>query len=289
MRDFSRDFSQVAVTTKSVEKIEIESIPVLDKGYVKLIDYMGEDSSIVEGARMSTGKGFLGWEKDAGMLEYMYSNRHTSPFGLAEVEIEVMAPILVFRQWQRHRTQSYSEFSGRYSQLTDQFYIPTVERCRARQDTVNKQGSTPGVNINAQFDQDQIISEQQSAYDHYNSRIAGGMSKELARLNMPVSVYSKMRAKTDLHNWLHFLGLRQEAHAQEEIRVYADAVGFIIHTLFPRTYALFLEYELNATRFSRSEMDVLKRFILTQDLDFAGFVNSYMEPKRAQNLLKKIL
>lgn len=252
---------KVTTSEVTVSKITIEPIAVLDHGYVRLVDYMGTDQSIIEAARMSTGKGFLGWDKDEGLLDYLFSNSHSTPFEMCEIAVEVHAPIFVFRQWHRHRTQSVNEFSSRYSELPDVFYLPTWERCAERQGTTNKQGSVFSVladEATAKSETLSIQAETIESYSHYRRRLGQGIPKELARLNMPVSGYSKMRAKANLHNWLHFLGLRMDSHAQMEIRVFADAVGAVVSALYPRTFELFLEYRLHAARFSRAELGVLQ-------------------------------
>lgn len=233
-------------------------IPVLDKGYVELVDFMGDDSYAIKAARMSTGKGFQGWEKDSGLLSYLYENQHMTPFEMSELIIEVKAPIFVFRQWHRHRTQSFNEFSGRYSVMPDEFYVPEAGRVR-RQDTKNKQGSA------APFDEvfggrvaKDLELGQASARRLYNEHIQVGVANELARINLPVSQYSKMWAKGNLRNWLHFESLRLDEHAQWEVRQFAEAVATVIKSLWPRTYALFEEHTLYAETFSHKELAALR-------------------------------
>lgn len=313
----------------------IETIKVLDHGYVKYIGHMGSDESFVEAARMSTGKGFFGWvwerdtyadalcptcftqhlretlpendlseavctncwlpgviyyavsnewkvlgydipeeylepkllgkkgaPRDIGLLTTLYSNRHQTPFEMGELCIEVAAPIMVFREWHRHRTQSYNEFSARYSQMPNTHYVPNMGRIQ-KQSTSNKQGS--GEAMPKDFAASvcgELRHEQQSIYDRYDDLVRVGVAKEVARINTPVSRYSKMRAKTDIRNWLAFMTLRMNTGAQWEIRQYANAVASIIKQLFPRTYELFLEYDLLGTNFSRSEMRALRELFL---------------------------
>lgn len=245
-----------------------EQFPVLDHGYVKLIDWMGGDEDIVEAARMSTGKGFISWDPypgrpedgDTGFLEFLLKNNHTSPFEMCELVIETQAPIMVYREWHRHRTQSYNEFSARYAQMPDLHYLPERSRIQA-QNKKNKQGSAEPVSLEEADAMLLVLKGQQDeVYGTYDKWVEDGIAKEIARLNTPVSRYSKCRMKTDLLNWLKFLNLRMRPNAQWEIRQYANLVASIIEDLFPRTYRLFEEYMLHAVSFSRTEMIVLGKF-----------------------------
>ncbi|AMV34354.1 Thymidylate synthase ThyX [Pirellula sp. SH-Sr6A] len=224
-------------------------IHVLDEGYVELVEGWGSDESIIEAARMSTGKGFNGWgteEKpgDEKLLAFLYNNKHATPFEMGGVVIEVKAPIFVFREWHRHRTQSYNEMSARYIPLLDENYVPSLERVMvgANTATSNKQAQGNGKPLTAE-DAAQWVYELQALYDQaqivYQLGINLGVPKELARLPVPVARYSRMRACANLRNWLAFLTLRQAPAAQWEIREYANAVGEIIADRFPRTWELF--------------------------------------------------
>lgn len=257
-----------------------KEIKVLDHGFVKYVMSMGTEESIIEAARQSTQKGFLGWgskqkhntkcldeinitcncpveQGDEKLLEYLYKNRHTTPFEMCELVVQVKAPIMVLRQWHRHRTFSYNEWSGRYSQLQDEFYVPEPRF----QDQKNRQGSDEITEIIDSDYMQEWASEQSLIYHNYDSNVKAGIAKEVARINMPVSVYTIMWAKANLHNWLHFLKLRMDSHAQYEIRVYANAVAEIIKSLWPRTYALFENYSLNARSFSSEEFNLLQMFM----------------------------
>lgn len=261
-------------------------ISVLDKGYVELVDYMGDDSYAIRAARMSTGKGFQGWEKDAGLLRYLYSHKHLTPFEMSELIVEVKAPIFVFREWHRHRTQSYNEFSARYSVMPDEHYIPRPSRIRGQND-VNKQMS--GLSLpeyTAQKAVDVLVDGQERAYDHYHWLLEQGVAKEVARLNTPVSRYSKMWAKSNLRNWLQFLQLRMAENAQEEIRAYANAVAQVIQAIWPRTYELFVEHTLNGRSLSAGEIAVL-RGIVMGDLS-AEDLPTVMGEKESTDLLAKL-
>lgn len=226
-------------------------IKVLDEGYVLFIEGWGSDESIIEAARMSTGKGFNGWGTadepgDERLLAYLYSNKHATPFEMGGVVIEVKAPLFVFREWHRHRTQSYNEMSARYVPLPDENYMPSLERLMvgANTATTNKQAQGNGV-VLTESSAKQWADDLQSLYEHaqrvYESGITIGVPKELARLPVPVARYSRMRASANLRNWLAFLTLRQAPAAQWEIREYANAVGQIIAERFPRTWELFTQ------------------------------------------------
>jgi len=218
-----------------------DRIDVLDHGYVRLVESWGSDERIVESARMSTDKGFQGWEKDEKFLRFLYENKHMSPFEQAGMTVEVQAPIFVFREWMRHRTQSYNEMSGRYTVLPDLIYVPSLERIMAgAQSTANKQGSEEGIDGNkAALIQSVLESDLKSARDAYTDLLQMGLSRELARLVVPVAQYSRMRASANLRNWLAFLTLRMDKAAQWEIRQYANAVARMIVDAFPRTWQLF--------------------------------------------------
>ena len=221
---------------------------VLDHGYVDHIESWGSDQGIIEAARMSTDKGFEGWgtAKEPGdekLLRYLYEHKHESPFEMAGMTIQVQAPIFVFREWHRHRTQSYNEMSGRYSVLPDLYYIPTVERMLAsRQSTTNKQGSEEGLIFDKAVSN---IARMRRAYSFsrsiYETMIQDGVSREVARMCLPVAQYSRMRASANLRNWLAFLTLRMDKAAQWEIRQFANIVGNLIQFDYPRTWDLFVE------------------------------------------------
>jgi thymidylate synthase (FAD) len=227
-----------------------ERVQILDHGYVEEIEHWGSDERIVEAARMSTGKGFLGWgtaEKpgDEKLLKYLMENRHHTPFEMAGLVIEVQAPIMVFREWHRHRTQSYNEMSARYTPLPDVNYIPTVERLLINSKTNKQAGVVKGAaeltEKRAGWFQAAISAHYSVAEAIYQEALAAGVPKELARVHLPIGRYSRMRASANLRNWLAFLTLREAPAAQFEIRMYAHAVSAIIAELFPRTHALYVE------------------------------------------------
>jgi thymidylate synthase (FAD) len=220
---------------------------ILDFGYVQLVESWGSEESIIEAARMSTGRGFEGWEKDQKLLAYLYRNQHTTPFEMAGMIIEVKAPIFVFREWHRHRTQSYNEMSARYIPLPDEDYMPELELLlhRAAASTANKQAASLQHKDLTEYEAARWLWRLHKLYEEaqsvYEDGLELGVPKELARLAVPVARYSRMRASANLRNWLGFLTLRMAPNAQWEIRQYANAVGRLIEHSFPRTWALLLE------------------------------------------------
>lgn len=293
----------------------------MDHGYVKLLDWMGTDESIIEAARMSTGRGFEGWDPvkrckkclvlhavsvhytggdmcaddahewevtkgDQWLLAYLYENRHMTPFEMCELKIEVQAPLMVFREWHRHRTQSYNEFSARYSQMANLHYMPLLSRIQ-KQSATNKQGSAEAFpeEYAAEVIAD-MMNEQQQVYQHYEKLVNDGVAKEVARLNTPVSRYSKMVAKANLRNWLAFLTLRDDGAAQWEIRQYADVVGRVVRALWPRVYGLWEDHTKYAVTFSAPEMAVLREMIRTDEVTQRA-VEAAMGP-RAKKFMAKL-
>lgn len=224
---------------------------VLDHGYVTLIESWGSDERIIESARMSTGKGFLGWGTsevpgDEKLLRFLWEHRHGTPFEMAGMTLEIKAPIIVFREWHRHRTQSYNEMSARYIPLPDENYVPSVDRIMLTASGGNKQASaatgaaslTPKEAERFRVALAEMYASQEALY---KTALAAGVPKELARVHLPVGRYSRMRASANLRNWLAFLTLRLDSAAQWEIRQYAEIVGSIVAARFPRTWALFAE------------------------------------------------
>jgi len=242
----------------------IEFIPVLDHGYVKYIAHLGTDEAIIDAARMSTNGGFISWEPyeghpkgDAGLLKFLYKNQHLTPFEMGgDLVIEAQAPIFVVREWFRHRTMSFNEASARYAVMPDLHYLPPVERM-VKQDQKNKQAGAEERldNALAVTAQDLMKREQRWLYDDYKALIEEGLAREVARINTPVSRYTRFRAKANLRNWLQFLHLRMAENAQQEIRVFADAVAILVKQLWPRTWELFEEYTLHGKHLSRTEAE----------------------------------
>lgn len=225
---------------------------VLDHGYVEWVTSWGSDQQIVEAARMSTGKGFTGWgtdEKpgDEKLLRYLWEHKHYTPFEMAGATFEIKAPIFVFREWHRHRTQSYNEMSARYTPLPDENYVPTVDRLMRRgpgfESATKQAGTIAGAEELTEELAQRFRRELGVLYTGqqvlYENALAAGVPKELARIHLPVGRYSRMRASANLRNWLAFLTLRMAPDAQWEIRQYANAVHTVLCERFPRTLALF--------------------------------------------------
>lgn len=221
---------------------------VFDHGYVEAIEAWGSDERIIEAARMSTAKGFQGWGNaetpgDEKLLRYLYEHAHHTPFEMAGLTIEVQAPIFVFREWHRHRTQSYNELSARYTPIPDVNYIPSVERLLMN-GGANKQAQSTGEELTAgkaEVFRQQLARAYVDQETVYKAALSHGVPKELARCVLPVARYSRMRASANLRNWLGFLTLRMAPNAQWEIRQYAQAVAAIVAERFPRTFNLFQE------------------------------------------------
>jgi thymidylate synthase (FAD) len=242
-------------------------IEVLDHGYVQFIEAWGVGTSgrdvadyrddsdyeigIIEAARQSTQGNFRGWEQDAKLLAYLYNNQHSTPFEFAGMVIEVQAPLFVFREWHRHRTQSYNEMSARYSPLPDLNYVPTIERLLVKNQANKQAGAIKGAaeldEVGAKAFQRKLKAVYVEDERHYQDALADGVPKELARVLLPVGRYSKMRASANLRNWLAFMTLRCAPGAQYEIQVYADAVAKIVSESFPQTYALWYDQIDNLT------------------------------------------
>lgn len=224
-----------------------DTIPILDHGYLKLIETWGSDERIVEAARMSTDGAFRGWGPkedgsagDEKLLAYLYRNKHSSPSEMAGMVIEVQAPIFVFREWQRHRTQSYNELSARYTELPELFYVPSAYRVRRGGKSGKGQTGNGEIDtVTAEKIRNSIRVSCEQAFDVYRDLLDAGLSRELARLVLPVNTYSRMRASANLRNWLAFLTLRLADSAQWEIRQYACHVSGLIRVAFPRTWELF--------------------------------------------------
>lgn len=243
---------------------------VLDKGYVELMEHWGSDERVVQRARMSTGGDLKTPEVDQRLVDYLWRMKHYSPFEAAGASILFYMPIFIARQFMRHRTFSISEASGRYTELETNYYLPATERIQL-QDTDNRQGSSGQLN-----DEDSIhvvncmSDEHRHASENYHGYLSLGVSKELARINLPLSTYAKFEATTNLRNWLHFLALRYENHAQYEIFVYAKEVHNILAKLYPWTMAAFEEWTLNGASLGRKQLDVLALAIEPEKLDAAA-------------------
>lgn len=221
-------------------------VQVADHGYVKLIETWGSDERVIEAARMSTQKGFLGWPQDEKLLRYLYENAHHTPFEMAGAVFEVRLPIFVAREWMRHRTQSFNEMSARYIEPPELFYVPEVSRlCEAPGHSKQTQGRNkePIHPVEAMDARKLIQKQYEGAWDTYEKLLRMGVTRELARIVLPVGMYTVMRSSCNLRNWLHFCHLRQAEGAQSEIRWYADAIVSMLEESFPRTLKLYAEQE----------------------------------------------
>lgn len=246
------------------EEILDEEFPVLDKGFVRLVDYLGGDSRIVQSARVSYGAGTKSYRKDRGLIRYLLRNEHTSPFEQVVLTFHIKMPIFVARQWIRHRTARVNEISGRYSVIRDEFYVPDGKHISG-QSSDNKQGRDE--EPLSREEQERIAGElgeaQRRAYEEYEALLESGLARELARINLPVSVYTEIYWQIDLHNLFHFLRLRMDAHAQYEIRAYAEKLFEVTKRVCPIACEAFEDYVLGAARFSREELALLRELLDT--------------------------
>ncbi len=236
-----------------------KKIPVLDKGFIRLIDYMGSDDAIVQAARVSYGKGTKKSNEDKGLIRYLMRHRHTTPFEMCEMKFHVKMPIFVARQWVRHRTANINEYSARYSVLEKEFYIPAPEQL-ASQHQHKKQAR--GEQLDDDMHQkiiEVITKNSNDSYHDYEWMInEAGLARELARASLPVNIYTQWYWKIDLHNLLHFIALRKDEHAQYEIRVYADALADIVAQWVPFAYEAFDDYVLKGANLSASGLALIK-------------------------------
>lgn len=240
-------------------------INVLDKGFVRLVDSMGNDSAIVQAARVSYGDGTKTTREDQELINYLLRNKHTSPFEMVEFKFHCKMPIFIARQWVRHRTASINEYSGRYSEMPNEFYVPT-HNILGTQSKTNKQG-TDGKLDTSEVVVQKFYDEQLLARDNYLDKLDMGMSREHARINLPLSQYTEWYWKINLHNLLHFLQLRLDSHAQYEIREYARAIYDLIQPIVPITCEAFKEYRLNSLTFSYKELSILSDLLKNSSLN----------------------
>lgn len=253
-----------------------KEIKCLDKGFVRLIDVMGDDDAIVQAARVSYGKGTKSVNEDRGLIRYLMRHKHTSPFEMVEFKFHVKLPIFIARQWIRHRTANVNEYSGRYSEMKDEFYIPEKSQIRP-QSLVNKQGRSDDVMTpeNAEKIIDILNNRNSQSFSEYTEMLDMGLAREIARINLPLSNYTEWYWKIDLHNLFHFLRLRIDAHAQYEIRVYGEAIAEIVKSAVPIAWEAFEDYVLNSENLSKIEMDIIRNLIsdkmpFIEDLEKSG-------------------
>lgn len=257
-------------TAPGMEKHLYTAQPVLDHGFVRVIDYMGDDAAICQAARVSYGRGTKSVQNDEGLIRYLMRHWHSTPFEMCEVKLHVKLPVFVARQWIRHRTANVNEYSARYSILDREFYIPAPDDLAA-QSVVNNQGR--GDALTGEEAERVLRYLQQDAmqcYDHYEEMISQdgqqGLARELARMNLPANVYTQWYWKVDLHNLFHFLRLRADAHAQYEIRVYAEAICAMVADWVPAAYGAFEDYRLGGATLSGRALECIKKMLAGEEV-----------------------
>lgn len=257
-----------------------EPIPLLNHGYIKYIAHMGDDLMPLSAARMSTGNPTgVDPAKDAGTRDYLWRHAHSTPFEMSVLQIEVQCPLFVRSEWHRHRTQSYNEASGRYMEMPDIQYMPESDRLQP-QSLTNKQGSEGDLSPELRYEMlRRMNDEQRLVRENYEWYLEQGLAREVARINMPLSQYTRFRAQANLRNWFHFLNLRMAPNAQYEIRVYAHALAEIVRKLWPETWAVFEEHTLEAASFSKTEREVLSDLMAAA---FADLLDAEREAKIAE-------
>lgn len=306
----SEIFSTGRPTVQSMEEILGQEFKILDHGFIRVIDYMGDDNAIVQAARVSYGKGTKQLNEDKGLINYLLRHSHTTPFEMCEIKFHVKMPIFVARQWIRHRTANINEYSARYSILDNEFYVPTVNNIKPQSQN-NKQGRD--VQELSQTELDRVLeilnNDSKLCYSHYlemlnlqdNTGINKsetdnaiqsirdpqklGIARELARINLNLNYYTQMYWKIDLHNLMHFLRLRVHSHAQFEIRVYALQMLEILKIWVPHTYEAFKNHQLNAIKISAHGKEVIKRLINGEKINQS---DSNMSPREWQEMMQAL-
>jgi thymidylate synthase (FAD) len=239
--------------------------PVLDHGFVRVIDYMGDDAAICQAARVSYGKGTKSVQNDAGLIRYLMRHWHSTPFEMCEIKLHVKLPVFVARQWIRHRTANVNEYSARYSILDREFYIPEPDALAA-QSVVNNQGRGEALSgEEAARVLEYLKGDAARCYDHYEEMIGQegqqGLARELARMNLPANIYTQWYWKVDLHNLFHFLRLRADSHAQYEIRVYAEEICKLVADWVPAAYGAFEDYRMGGATISERGLQCMRRML----------------------------
>ena len=256
-------------TVAALEEQLFTAVPVLDHGFVRVVDYMGDDGAVVQAARVSYGRGTRRALEDEGLIRYLMRHYHSTPFEMCEIKFHVKLPIFVARQWIRHRTANVNEYSARYSILDKDYYLPAPEQM-AKQSTDNRQGR--GEVLDAETTarvMEMLRQDAEQTYGHYEEMLneETGLARELARMNLTLNTYTQWYWKTDLHNLFHFLRLRADSHAQYEIRVYAEAMMKLTEAWVPLSYKAFCDYRLGAVTFSAKMLDVLKKILAGEAVD----------------------
>ncbi len=266
----------------ALEAILAQAIPVLDHGFIRVVDYMGDDAAVVQSARVSYGRGTKAANEDRGLIRYLMRHRHSTPFEMCEIKYHIKLPIFIARQWIRHRTANVNEYSARYSVLDREFYVPQPDQLAA-QSSDNRQGRGAVLQgAEAERVLRLLREDATQTYDHYldmlNEDEAGqprdaarsGLARELARMNLTLNTYTQWYWKTDLHNLLHFLSLRADAHAQYEIRVYAEAMLKTVQAWVPHCYEAFADYRMGAVTMSSQMLSIVRRMLAGEVVEQAG-------------------
>ena len=290
--DALRERSQATrrATAPGIEELLYLPIPVLDHGFVRVVDYMGDDGAIVQAARVSYGAGTKRKRDDAGLIKYLMRHRHTTPFEMCELKIHAKMPIFVARQWIRTRTANVNEYSARYSILDREFYLPEAEQL-ATQATTNRQGRGEQLSAeHARRVRELLRADAEHAYDSYEQLLnengasdGPGLARELARMNLPVNFYTQWYWKIDLNNLLNFIRLRADPHAQYEIRVYAEKLLEIVKLWVPLAHDAFMDYRMGAAELSAKGLAVVKRMIRGEKVEQA---DSGMSPGEWRELME---
>ena len=268
------------VTAPELEAVLYRPIEVLDHGFIRVIDYMGDDSSIVQSARVSYGKGTKKISNDKGLIKYLMRHRDSTSFEMCEIKFHIKLPIFIARQWIRHRTANVNEYSARYSILDKEFYIPSAENLAA-QSAINNQGRGDALTDDEASNVIQILKKDaEQTYSNYETLLnessegniidesKSGIARELARMNLTLNTYTQWYWKIDLNNLLHFLALRADDHAQYEIRVYADAMLDIVKKWVPLTYEAFEDYRIGGTELSAKEVNLMRKLLKGEKVSF---------------------
>lgn len=296
-QDQEEVFSTRRATSPALEDVLYQPLKVLDHGFVRVIDYMGNDAAIVQAARVSYGKGTKHVQQDRGLIQYLMRHWHTTPFEMCEIKYHIKLPIFVARQWIRHRTANVNEYSGRYSVLSKEYYLPAPEHLATQSDQ-NRQGR--GQVLTPEESQRVLKILQDDAervYAHYQEMMneneqgeildseRSGLTRELARLNLTLNYYTEWYWKTDLHNLFHFLKLRADHHAQYEIRAYADVMIDTVSRWVPLAYEAFLEHRHHSVQLSRTALSVVQKLIKGERVTLA---DSGLSAREARELEAKI-
>jgi len=289
-----QSFKTSRSTVSAMEKKLYKAIPVLDQGFIRVIDYMGDDGAVVQAARVSYGRGTKKISEDRSLIRYLMRHHHTTPFEMCEIKFHVKLPVFVARQWIRHRTASVNEYSARYSILNREFYIPAPQQL-STQSQENRQGRGNVLQGDEAVRVLDILREDSARnYADYQEMLneddegniidpkRNGLARELARMNLPLNIYTEWYWKCDLHNLLHFLSLRADSHAQHEIRVYADAMMEALRAWVPITAEAFEDYRLGGVHLSRAGLEAVKRMIAGEKVSAR---NSGIAPREWRELM----